>query len=217
MLMSMNITHSNTTRIRRVALAASVLLAGALVVTGCANDDRDDDTAAGTGSGTAQSSGAGAGSASGAATSAAASNDALVAAAATARDAVGSGTVIGVEQERGGSAWQVLVVTSDGQEHEVHTNAAGSSVEGTPTVDDSDADDVREDERFVAAAKLDVGDAAGKLQDVVAGTVTELGLDDHRGTVVWEGDVRDDAGTKHSIRIDAGSGATVTNTVDTDD
>ena len=214
----MNITDMTRTRTRRIALSASVLLAGALVVTGCANDDRDDDdTAAGTG--TAQSSGAVGGSASGAATSAAASNDALVAAAATARDAVGSGapTVIGVEQERGGSTWQVLVVTSDGQEHEVHTNAAGSAVEGTPTVDDSDADDVRENERFVAAAELDVADAAGALQDVVAGTVTELGLDDHLGKVVWEGDVRDDSGTKHSIRVDAGSGATVTNTVDTDD
>ena len=212
----MNITDMTRTRTRRLALSASVLLAGALVVTGCANDDRDDDDRA-AGTGTAQSSGAAAGSPSGAATSAAASNDAMVAAVATARDAVGSGTVIGVEQEGGGTSWQVLVVTSDGQEHEVHTNAAGSSVAGTPTVDDSDADDVRENERFVDAAKLDVGDAAGKLQDVVAGTVTELGLDDHLGKVVWEGDVRDDSGTKHSIRIDAGSGATVTNTVDTDD
>ena len=51
----------------------------------------------------------------------------------------------------------------------------------------------------------------------VSGTITELGLDDHLGKVVWEGDVRDPSGTKHSVRIDAGSGDVVTDRVDTDD
>jgi len=35
--------------------------------------------------------------------------------------------------------------------------------------------------------------------------------------VVWEGDVLDSSGTKHSVRIDAGSGDVVTDRVDTDD
>lgn len=208
-------TITDMPRTRRIALSAAVLLAGALAVTGCADSD---DTGAGSSTtgasaGTDPSSGTGASSG----TTASDSNDALVAAGATAREAVGSGTVISVEQERNGSAWEVLVVTDDGTEHEVHTDAAGTRAEGTPRADDTDADDVAEHRRFVAAAELDLEDAAGRLTDTVAGTVTELGLDDHAGTVVWEGDVRDSAGTKHSVRIDAGSGDVVTNTVDSDD
>ena len=42
-------------------------------------------------------------------------------------------------------------------------------------------------------------------------------IGDHAGTVVWEGDVLDGSGTTHSIRIDAGTGKVVTETVDTDD
>ena len=216
-------TITDMPRTRRIALSAAVLLAGALAVTGCADSDDTDTAGAGsstTGSsaGNDPSSGTGASSGTGSSSGTAAdSNDALVAAGATARKAVGSGTVISVEQERNGSAWEVLVVTDDGVEHEVHTDAAGTAADGTPRTDDTDADDVAEHRRFVAAAKLDVGDAATRLTDTVAGTVTELGLDDHAGTVVWEGDVRDSAGTKHSVRIDAGSGDVVTNTVDTDD
>lgn len=204
----MNIT--DMPRTRRVTVSAAVLLAGALAVTGCSggSDSGSTGDAASSSTGTSASSGA---------TTTAASNDALQAAAATARDAVGSGTVISIEQEQNGSAWEVLVVTEDGAEHEVHTDADGTNVEGTPRTDDSDAEDTAENKRFVGAAELDVNDAATRLTDTVAGTVTELGLDDHAGTVVWEGDVRDTAGAKHSIRIDAGSGDVVTNVVDTDD
>lgn len=209
-------TITDMPRSRRIALSAAVLLAGALAVTGCA--DSDDTDTAGVGSSSGNDSSTGTGSSTGAAARTASdSNEALVAAGATAREAVGSGTVISVEQERNGSAWEVLVVTDDGAEHEVHTDAAGTRAEGAPRADDTDADDVAEHRRFVAAAELDVADAAGRLTDTVAGTVTELGLDDHAGTVVWEGDVRDDSGTKHSVRVDAGSGDVVTNTVDTDD
>jgi uncharacterized membrane protein YkoI len=204
----MNIT--DMPRTRRVTVSVAVLLAGALAVTGCSggSDSGSTGDAASSSTGTSASSGA---------TTAAASNDALQAAAAIARDAVGSGTVISIEQEQNGSAWEVLVVTDDGAEHEVHTDADGANVEGTPRTDDSDAEDTAENKRFVDAAELDVNDAATRLTDTVAGTVTELGLDDHAGTVVWEGDVRDTAGAKHSIRIDAGSGDVVTNVVDTDD
>ncbi|ROP60452.1 PepSY domain-containing protein [Curtobacterium sp. ZW137] len=205
----MNLT--TTPRLRRATVSAAVLFAGALAVTGCAGTDSDSGSTAGS----RISSSATAGS--GGATTTAATNDALAAAVATARDAVGSGTVISVEQEQNGTAWEVLVVTADHAEHEVHTDASGEETTGTPRVDDSDTEDRAENQRFVDAAEIDVVDAAGRLQDTVAGTVTELGLDDHAGAVVWEGDVRDSSGTKHSIRIDAGSGDVVTNTVDTDD
>ncbi|WP_395816759.1 PepSY domain-containing protein [Curtobacterium flaccumfaciens] len=205
---------------RRIAAFAALPIVAALALTGCASDDSDDDTgSAGSGSvGSSATDSAGTGTGSSSSGSASAgSNKALLAAVATARGEVGSGTVISVEQEQGASAYEVLVVTKDGTEHEVHTNADGSAVAGTPQTEAADADDKAEHERVVAAADLSVKQAVDALQDLHAGTVTELGLDDHVGTVVWEGDVLDSSGTKHSVRIDAGSGDVVTDRVDTDD
>ncbi|MBT1673965.1 PepSY domain-containing protein [Curtobacterium flaccumfaciens] len=209
---------------RRIAAFAALPIVAALALTGCASDDSDDDTGS-AGSGSVGSSatdpaGTGTGTGTGSSSSGSASsssNKALLAAVATARGEVGSGTVISVEQEQGASAYEVLVVTKDGTEHEVHTNADGTSVAGTPQTEAADADDKGEHERFVAAADLSVKQAVDAFQDLHAGTVTELGLDDHVGTVVWEGDVLDSSGTKHSVRIDAGSGDVVTDRVDTDD
>ncbi|MCS6565896.1 PepSY domain-containing protein [Curtobacterium flaccumfaciens pv. flaccumfaciens] len=205
---------------RRIAAFAALPIVAALALTGCASDDSDDDTgSAGSGSvGSSATDSAGTGTGSSSSGSASAgSNKALLAAVATARGEVGSGTVISVEQEQGASAYEVLVVTKDGTEHEVHTNADGSAVAGTPQTEAADADDKAEHERFVAAADLSVKQAVDAFQDLHAGTVTELGLDEHVGTVVWEGDVLDSSGTKHSVRIDAGSGDVVTDRVDTDD
>ncbi|WIB41487.1 PepSY domain-containing protein [Curtobacterium sp. MCLR17_058] len=207
---------------RRIAAFAALPIVAALALTGCASDDSDDDTgSAGSGSvGSSATDSAGTGTGTGSSSSGSASsgsNKALLAAVATARGEVGSGAVISVEQEQGASAYEVLVVTKDGTEHEVHTNADGSTVAGTPQTEAADADDKAEHERFVAAADLSVKQAVDAFQDLHAGTVTELGLDDHVGTVVWEGDVLDSSGTKHSVRIDAGSGDVVTDRVDTDD
>ncbi|WP_144714147.1 PepSY domain-containing protein [Curtobacterium pusillum] len=201
--------RSSSRTIRLGGLAALPLVA-ALALTGC--------SAAQSGTTGGRSAGSTSpGAAAGTATAAAASNDTLRAAVATARESVGSGTVVSVEQEQNGSTYEVLVVTDDGAEHEVHTDAAGTSVAGTPRTETADADDRAEHERFVAAADLDVREAADRFEDLHAGTITELGLDDHLGTVVWEGDVRDGSGTKHSVRLDAGSGDVVTDRVDTDD
>lgn len=221
MLVHMNFrTQHQKPSARRIAAFAALPIVAALALTGCASDDSDDDNGS-AGSGSVGSSatdpaGTGTGSSSSGSTSSG-SNKALLAAVATARGEVGSGTVISVEQEQGASAYEVLVVTKDGTEHEVHTNADGSAVAGTPRTEAADADDKAEHERFVAAADLSVKQAVDALQDLHAGTVTELGLDDHVGTVVWEGDVLDSSGTKHSVRIDAGSGDVVTDRVDTDD
>lgn len=221
MLVHMNFrTQHQKPSARRIAAFAALPIVAALALTGCASDDSDDDTgSAGSGSvGSSATDPAGTGTGSSSSGSASAgSNKALLAAVATARGEVGSGTVISVEQEQGASAYEVLVVTKDGTEHEVHTDADGSAVAGTPQTEAADADDKAEHERFVAAADLSVKQAVDAFQDLHAGTVTELGLDDHVGTVVWEGDVLDSSGTKHSVRIDAGSGDVVTDRVDTDD
>lgn len=208
----MNALRTTTARsTRRVAGIAALPLVASLALVGCSTAQSD-------GASSTTSSSSSSGSASGGATAASAtSNDALRAAVATARDAVGSGTVISVEQEQNGTAYEVLVVTDDGTEHEVHTNEAGTAVSGSPRTEASDADDRAENERFTAAADLTVDDAAGRFEDLHAGTITELGLDDHLGKVVWEGDVRDASGTKHSVRLDAGTGKVVTDEVDTDD
>ena len=206
-------TTTKTTA-RRIALLTALPLVGALALTGCSSDDDDrDDVAAPAAPAASAPSVASDGSSSAAATG----NDALPTAAATARKAVGSGTVTAIEQEAGGTSWEVLVVTADGREQEVHVDADGRRTTAGPTKETSDADDVAEAKRFVGAADLSVAQAASALTKTVSGTVTELGLDDHAGAVVWEGDVRDASGTKHSIRIDAGSGEVVTNTVGIDD
>jgi uncharacterized membrane protein YkoI len=207
------------TVLRRVALVGALPLVAALALTGCSANDDDAVGASATDSASASdsaSTGASSGTASDAATTGA-SSGALAAAGRTALGAVGSGTVVSVEQEAGGSSWEVLVASDDGTEHEVHTDATGQDVTAGPTADDSDADDRAENTAFVDAARIDYRKAASVLVDTVAGDVTELGLDDHAGTVVWEGDVVDSAGTKHSIRIDAGTGDLVTNTVDSGD
>lgn len=208
----MNALRTTTARsTRRVAGIAALPLVASLALVGCSTAQSD-------GGSSTTSSSSSSGSASGGATAASAtSNDALRAAVATARDAVGSGTVISVEQEQNGTAYEVLVVTDDGTEHEVHTNEAGTAVSGSPRTETSDADDRAENERFTAAADLTVDDAVGRFEDLHAGTITELGLDDHLGKVVWEGDVREASGTKHSVRLDAGTGKVVTDEVDTDD
>lgn len=208
-------TTTKTTA-RRIALLTALPLVGALALAGCSSDDDDrDDVAAPAASAPAASAPSVASD--GSSSAATAGNDALPTAAATARKAVGSGTVTAIEQEAGGTSWEVLVVTADGREQEVHVDADGRRTTAGPTKETSDTDDVAEAKRFVGAADLSVAQAASALTKAVSGTVTELGLDDHAGAVVWEGDVLDASGTKHSIRIDAGSGEVVTNTVDTDD
>ncbi|PYY34335.1 hypothetical protein DEJ25_01360 [Curtobacterium sp. MCPF17_011] len=210
----MQTTKKTTTR--RIALLTALPLVGALALAGCSSDD-DDRDAAPAASAPAAAATEGSTGASASTSGSAAGNDALIAAAGTARKAVGSGTVTSIEQEAGGTSWEVLVVTSDGDEQEVHVDADGQRTTAGPTKETSDAEDVTENERFVGAADLSVAQAASTLTKTVSGTVTELGLDDHAGAVVWEGDVLGGSGRTHSVRIDAGSGKVVTNTVDTDD
>lgn len=202
------------TTARRIALVTALPLVGALALAGCATDDDRDDVAAPAASAPAVSATEGR---AGTATATAADGKSLAAAAATAREAVGSGTVTSIEQEAGGTSWEVLVVTAGGDEQEVHVAADGERTTAGPTKETADAEDRTENERVVGAADLSVSEAASRLTRAVAGTVTELGLDEHAGAVVWEGDVTDASGTTHSIRIDAGSGEVVADTVDTDD
>lgn len=213
----MNARTSTSAR-RRLPFLVAVPVIGALALAGCTAADSDG--AAGSSASGAQAAGTGTATA-----ASAAPNAALLAAVDTARDAVGAAggtgggaaTVLSVEQERNGSAYEVVLVTADGTEHEVHTDATGETVDGTPRTETTDADDRAEDDRFVEAADLSVADAVSAVEDLHAGTITELGLDDHLGAVVWESEVRDTSGTTYSVRLDAGSGEVVSDAVDSDD
>ena len=136
----------DTVRARRVVGLAVVPLVAALALVGCS--DGGDGAATGgswTTGGAATGSPATSAPTDGAAptdgTSVRAGNGALLAAVDTALDAVDRGTVTSVEQEQGGSAYEVHVVTGDGSEYEVRTSADGRTVYGSPRSEAVDADD----------------------------------------------------------------------------
>jgi len=213
--------HIKTTAARRIAVFAGIPLTGVLLLSACATGS--DASPAGSTTSAAPSTTAPTSSPAPTTTSTTDSATgtvpagALVAAGKTALNAVGSGTVVSIDEEAGGTSWEVVVVAKDGNEKEVHVSGDGKSVTAGPTAETSDAEDLAENKALLVAAKLSYAQAAIVMTDTVAGAVTELSLDENAGAVVWEGDVVDSANVTHSIRINAGSGAVISNQVDTDD
>ncbi len=121
--------------------------------------------------------------------------------------AVPGGTLVGIESENRGAAWEVDIVTSDGTKHEVKLSGDGSAVLSGPTTTPQSAGDKAKYQSRVAAAKLDYLAALERLeQRMPGGRVTELDLDTEHGSVVWEADVIDGSGTKHEFDVDALTG-----------
>jgi uncharacterized membrane protein YkoI len=127
---------------------------------------------------------------------------------ATAEKRVDRGTLTSIELENGAASWEAQVVAPDGTEHEINVATSSGKVTSAHVKKESAADRAKHRTR-VAAAKLDYAAAARKMRGAVpGGKITELNLDDHRGTTVWEGDVR--AGNvKHEVTLDAASGAVI--------
>lgn len=211
---------------RRLGVAAVALIA-ATAVSGCGGDS--DDTGSPDGSGTPEQSAsetpgdpssAGASdspesSSSAAPTSPASGNvDVVVQAGRTALDQVGSGEVISIEHENQGDLWEVEVFTSDGTKHNIDVSGDGARVVGTPVTESEDADDVREHRMRLREAKLDYAKAVRAVARAQAGEVTEIGLDDKAGRSVWEADVTDGSGVKHTVAIDSATGEVVQDRVD---
>ncbi|TPW77437.1 PepSY domain-containing protein [Schumannella soli] len=198
-----------TRRTSPALIGIPTLLAAGLLLAGCS-------TPASTGgSGSGSSAPAGSSSATGTTGSAGASAGELRDLGKTALASVGAGTLVSIEQEDDGT-WEALVVGADGAETELRL--ADGAVVGTPSAKPADAEDQAENARYLGAAKLDFTEAATKIVSAQAGSIRELNLDDHAGAVVWEADVIDDTGAKHSVRIDAASGAVVSaSTGDSDD
>lgn len=199
-------SSSNGTAPRTTAALALALA----VLVGCGNDDGSDShdtipapTSASASSPTTSPTRT---------TAPAADAQALGRAGGTAVAAVPGSTLVSIESEHDGT-WEAQVVTADGAEHHVDVTADGSTVVGTPRLDDEDEADRAKHRERIQAAVLDYAAAADAVRaEVPGGAVTELNLDADNGTTVWEADVIDGSGTKHEVTIDAATGEVLANT-----
>ena len=145
------------------------------------------------------------------ASSAAEGNDALLAAAGLAAKEISGGTVVSLEAERDG--WEVHVVTADGGEQQLRTNAAGTEVIAGPTDDRPDADD-RADNKEFAGVDVDYTEAVSAIEtEIAGGQINELSLDIESRRAVWEADVSTGS-EQRSVQIDATDGEVVSNRID---
>ncbi|MFT7709355.1 PepSY domain-containing protein [Clavibacter tessellarius] len=205
------ITHTTSTPVRRAALALALPLLGGLALAGCSAGSAPASApgAAPPAASAAPSAGAGADG-----TGQVPADGALAAAVDTAIAAVPGSALVSVDQEAGGTSWEVVVAEQDGREHEVHTGADGSAVTAGPVTDADDADDLADTAALLRGASVGHADAASAMTGAVAGTVTELALDEDGGRILWEGDVVDASGVTHSVRVDAASGDVVDRSVE---
>ncbi len=119
-------------------------------------------------------------------------------------------TLISIETENQDTEWEVQVVTADGTEHEMNISMKDGSITKGPTKKDEDAKDHAKHRDRVKDAKLDHRAAAKAMRGAVKNAkITELNLDTDHGKTVWEGDLIDSSNTKHSVKVDAGSGKIV--------
>ncbi|MFT7765951.1 PepSY domain-containing protein [Clavibacter tessellarius] len=208
-------THTTSTPVRRAALALALPLLGGLALAGCSAGSAPASAPGAAPSAASAAPTAGAGAGAGAdVTGQAPADGALAAAVDTAIAAVPGSELVSVDQEAGGTSWEVVVAEQDGREHEVHTGADGSAVTAGPVTDADDADDLADTAALLRGASVGHADAASAMTGAVAGTVTELALDEDGGRILWEGDVVDASGVTHSVRVDAASGEVVDRSVE---
>ena len=133
--------------------------------------------------------------------------------------AVDGSSLYSIETEPGRTIWEATVVTEDGTEHEMLIAMSDGKLVDGPTKKHDDAEDKAENRARVAAAKLDVQEAARAIADEVGGArLMELNLDtfDDRRTV-WEGDLFPTDGVRYTVSIDATSGEVIDKSADAED
>lgn len=115
-------------------------------------------------------------------------------------------------QSSDAGTWKARVVTHDGVERQLKIGSDGVAVLVGPTAtDDSDADKAKR-RANVDGAHLDYRAAVKRVLTAVPNaSITELGLLDMNGTVVWDADVWDADLVEHDVTVDAASGAITSN------
>nr|WSZ14542.1 PepSY domain-containing protein [Streptomyces canus] len=115
------------------------------------------------------------------------------------------GTAVSADlDDDGAAAWEVTVVKGDGTEYDVRIAPDSGKVLGAQrdTDDDNDSDD-RAELAAVKGAQTDAREAA--LAAAAKGTVTEVGIDDDNGAVVWTADtVKDGQRSEWKVAPDSG-------------
>ncbi len=133
--------------------------------------------------------------------------DDLVAAGQAARALLPGSVVVDLDHELPGDYWEVELFEPGASAHQVKVSADGSQVIEGPTAQaDSDADTMQRRGRLAKATVDFEGAARAIASRYPNSAITELGLDDSGGRVVWEADVVAADGTSHEMAIDATSG-----------
>lgn len=115
------------------------------------------------------------------------------------------GTAVSADlDDDGADAWKVSVVKGDGTEYDVRIAPDSGKVLGAQrdTDDDNDGDD-RAELAAVKGAKTEAREAA--LAAAHKGTVTEVGIDDDKGTVTWSAEtVKGNSHGEWNVALDSG-------------
>ena len=149
-------------------------------------------------------------SASASPSTAAADNSALLAAGRLGSREV-KGTVSSIESEAGG--YEVHIVTSNGSEQQLRTNASGEKVTAGPVDDPADDEDRAENQQF-AKIKTSYREAVRAVEREIDGAkITELSLDRDLNRSLWEAEVTIGS-EQRSVQINAANGRVVSNELD---
>ncbi|MEU4092848.1 PepSY domain-containing protein [Streptomyces sp. NPDC026673] len=120
-------------------------------------------------------------------------------------EAPGTAVSAELDDDRGGTDWEVEILAEDGTWHEVTIDAADGKV--VSTHQEQDRQDAAEARGALRGSKTDLLDAAEAASSArPGGTVTSVSLDDDSRT--WEVDVRSGKGTTHEVHVDPVSGDT---------
>ncbi|MFB4307542.1 PepSY domain-containing protein [Actinomadura sp. GTD37] len=127
------------------------------------------------------------------------------------------GTVAEIEldDEDGGTAWEVDVLAGNGDRRDV-TVDSGTGKVLTNRADDRDGDDDDGDPAVLRKAKVTAPAAADAALKAVQGRVTSADFEHEHGKAVWEVGVTGRDGAEHEITVDAATGKVLDKRIDED-
>ena len=114
------------------------------------------------------------------------------------------GTVVEVGHES--AAWDVVVVTDDGSEHEIDLSADAAMVTRHRVETAADDPDDAAERRRLLGARVDLVTALETALAEVNGTVSGVGLSEDDGVVAWEVELDEETPDAATVVIDARTG-----------